>query len=141
MRQRLAALLWMLQYRVHRVGIAELLFAVLIGTACALWFWTTAPLTVLRDNAAAELAYVDTRNKTLSAQFDHATRQTHGTLGNLLAILPPHTAREQQLKKLGMTATKTGVAWVGSEYQTQALTDLPVTRTTLQLSVRCRRDR
>lgn len=138
MRQRLAALHWFIRHRVHRLGVVELLLAVLIGTSCALWFWVTTPLTVLRDDAAAEVAYVEARHKTTGEQVGNAARQTHGALGNLLAILPPQAAREQQLKKLGTVATQAGVAWVGSEYQTQILTGLPVTRTTLQLSVRGR---
>lgn len=134
--QRLAALRWWLLRAWQRTGAAELLLVTLLVSWGALSLWVTSPLAALRDETIAELRHAEARGHAQASRADLSGARSRAALEGLLTILPPAQSRERLLKAVGGTAARNGLAWTGSEYLADAATDLPVTRTTLRLTVR-----
>lgn len=127
---------WRLRRALARTDAETLLAIALLLLAIGLQQAVIEPLQALRNTAQAEQDVASAAHARAQRQILAAQSHAGSSLDSLLALLPAADARERQLDALGQQALSAGVTWLGADYTLEPEAALPVTRTTLRLTLR-----
>lgn len=130
------AIAWHARRAWLRVRASDLVIMSLAGTWLALWYFVTAPLKASSDAAQLELQALYTRESASDTVAHNPAANDRDALGNLVRLLPPYSAREETLSKLGAQAEGLGLSWEGAEYSEEVIGEMPLLRTIGRISIR-----